>query len=101
MSQVIASMGEASAPRSGQAQVYCPNMRTAEITSSGGNQVMGLSAKYGEICTIMNNGTDTIWAHFGASPTAAVGTTHAIAPNTSRDFGPMEAGFDVAVINDS
>lgn len=101
MSQVLISMGEATAPRSGQAQVYPPNMRSAEITSSATSQAAGLSARYGEICRVINNGTDTIWVTFAASPVAAVLTTHAIAPNTASDFGPMEAGFDVAVINDS
>jgi len=101
MSQVIISMGDAIAPISGRASVYPAAMRSAEITSSGISQTAGLFAKYGEICTVLNNGAETIWAIFGASPVAAVLTTHALAPGERLDVGPMEAGFDVAVINDS
>lgn len=101
MSQVIVEMGYAASAGAGKANVYPANMRSAEITSSATSQQASLTADLGEICTIANNGADTIWVKFGSNPTAAVTDASVIPPNTTRDFGPLELGAMVAVINDS
>ena len=104
MSQVIVEFGRANAAqpgRSSDASVYDPFPQSEEITSSGTSQATTMTADAHDVAIVINNGTDAIWVDFAASPTAAVGTTVFIAPNTQRDFGPIGKGMKAAVINDS
>lgn len=72
-----------------------------EITSSGTSQATTITAQDGYFVTVINNGTDDIWAAIGASPTAAVEAGRFIPANSRRDFGGLAYGDKIAVINDS
>ena len=94
--QVAASSGARDTP------VSLYSAAVEELTSAAGavttTAVTPLEAKE-NVVTVINNGTDTIWVSFGA--VAVSGTGRPVAPNTTRDFGNVPAGFSVSVINDS
>lgn len=103
MSQVIIEFGEVAPSSPGQdSPVLHHAVTSEEITSSGTSQATTASATSdNSIASIVNIGSDVIWVSIGASPTAAVGAKSVIAANERRDFGGLQKGHVVAVINDS
>lgn len=103
MSQVIVRMGAVpSHTVGGNAPVMVAStVRSEEVTSSGTAQSTTLTARKGDCVTIQNNGSETIWAAIGASPTAAVANVACIMPNTQDSFSGLSEGDKVSVINDS
>jgi hypothetical protein len=103
MGQAVVEFGKIGAPsrHNGGGDVFDAGGQSEEVTTSGTSAATTMTAKVGDVCVIVNNSDAMIWATFGASPTAAVGTTHAILSKTSRTFGPMGAGFKAALIDDS
>lgn len=104
MPQVIVEFGRSMAPQPGRstdAPVYDPFPQVEEVTSSGTSQATTIAAKAHDVAAIMNAGTTPVWAAFGTSPTAAVGSGVFIPANTVRDFGPIGAGMKAAIIDDS
>lgn len=71
-----------------------------DFTSSATSQASTITADVGEIwevCALDGN----IWVTFGASPTAAVGTTYLIPSGITRHFAATTNGEKIAVIDDS
>lgn len=102
MAQVIVEFGPAMAPQVGKsaaAPVFSPFAQTEEVTSSGTSAATTMTAVEYDVASIYSSGN--VWVTFGASPTAAVGTTSFIAAGTRRDFGPLGVGMKCAVIDDS
>lgn len=87
------------------AQVYAPTGRMEKVVSTVSSLKTQIASTYDwEICTVLNDGTDTIIVQFGLDPTAAAATASAnnlavLAPGERRDFGPMLTGSRGAVIN--
>lgn len=81
---------------------YAPyGATTEEKTTSGTAGSTTATSAEGDFARITNNSTTLVWAATGTAPTAAVGTTFAIAPNSTLDLGPLPAGHKVSVIDDS
>lgn len=103
MSQVIIEFGRNCPSSSGtDSPVYHFTGTAEEIASTGSSQETTASTTEDamtSVITVHNNGDDTIWVAFGED--AAVETGKLIRPNTSRDFGGMDAGTTVSVVNDS
>ena len=72
-----------------------------DITTSGTSQTLTGSAPVDCICVVEAWGSGSAWVTFGATPTAAVGTTHLITAPDTRTFGGIKAGWKAAVIDDS
>ena len=97
MSQVIVEIG--TVPVTGRASLFPATGVAEEITSSGTAQATTAVGSLGQVCAIINNGTDALWVAFGE--TAAVETGHFIMPNTVREFQFDGTNQAVSVINDS
>lgn len=50
------------------------------------------------VCEVTNNGPDDAWITFGASPTAAAGTTHFLPADRARSF-VIQKGDKGAALN--
>ena len=103
MAQVFVRFGRGGAPSQagGVSQVFDAYPQVEELSSSGTSAATTITAKKGDVARVTNNGTGTIWVTFGASPTAAVETTHPIGPGLTEDLGPIGEGQKCAVIDDS
>lgn len=75
--------------------------KVEELATSGTHARSTVTADAGDYARIVNNSSGLVWVTFAATPTAAVGTTYAIPPNTAADFGPLLAGDKASVIDDS
>lgn len=99
MSQVIIEIGEAYS--AGTSSVHSASGFVAEeITSSGTAQSTTISGAQGTVAFVSNNGSDAIWVRFDGED-AAVAAGRFLAPNASREFGPLIGPVTVSVINDS
>lgn len=104
MGQVIVEFGAANASSAqGDTPIFETNGAvTEEVTTSGTAAATTAVAPIANaVCVIANNSTNLVWAAFGSAPTAAVGTTHAILPNTARSLGGIPKGWKVSLIDDS
>ena len=73
-----------------------------DITSSGTSQATSITAPNDDCMVCVESiGSGDVWVKIGASPTAAVGSDHAIAAGQVRYFAGVSAGDAVAVIDDS
>lgn len=68
------------------------------ITSSGASQASTITAQRGEKCQITVSGGD-VYVAFGASPTASAGNDDLISAGSTREFGFLETGWKVALID--
>lgn len=83
----------------GIAPVVAAVPRAAEdITSSGTSQASAITAQRGEKCQITASG-GAIWVKFGSAPTASAGNDHLITDGSTREFGFLETGWKVALID--
>lgn len=104
MAQITISFGKGGAPSNagGVSQVFDAYAQTEEVTSSGTSAATTITANKHDVARVTNHdASQMVWVTFGASPTAAVGTTHAIAPGSTQDLGPIGEGHKAAVIDDS
>jgi hypothetical protein len=100
MGQVLVTYGKVDNRRA--VPVWAPyGASSEEKTTSGTAGSTTAVASLGDYVRISNNSSTLVWAAIGQSPTAAVGTTFAVLPNTSIDLGPLAAGDKVSVIDDS
>lgn len=95
--QVIIEMG----PCDAEGNLIAEQVRSEEETSGGVSTATTITTARDDCIVIHNNQAGVIWAAFGVSPTAAVGTTVCIPANTSRTFRATQGGLKVAVIDDS
>ena len=106
MSQVIVTFLTQTGEASNGAEAVAPRFQGAvseEITSSGTSQptTAASTASQGRgFVRIVNAGSDKIWVHAAAAPTAIVLTTHMLAGNTEAIFS-VNNGDKIAVINDT
>ncbi|MEL6361712.1 MAG: hypothetical protein AAFR21_11560 [Pseudomonadota bacterium] len=99
MGQAIVTMGGARRP-AGSPIFRASGAQTQEINTSGTSQATTIEADREDIAIVINNSSALIWAEFGPNPIAAVGTTHAILPNSSAAFDVGE-GDRCALIDDN
>lgn len=69
------------------------------ITSSGASQQSTNSVPATPSVCVVTSAGGAVWVAFGANPTAAAGTAHLIPDGATREFGRLQAGWKVAVIN--
>ncbi len=101
MAQVIIVFGKAGAPsQNGGMPVFEPGGQSEEVTSSGTSGATTMTANAFDVARVTAS-TGNVWVEFGASPTAAVGTTHFILAGQTLEFGPLGLDFKCAVIDDS
>lgn len=104
MGQVVIEYGLANASsQQGPAPIFEANGAVSEeVTTSGTAASTTATAPFrNSVCVIMNNSSTAVWVAFGASPTAAVGTTHFVLPNSIREIGGISKGWKASVIDDS
>ena len=70
------------------------------ITSSGTSQATTITTRRGQICSVTASGGN-VWVTAAGTPTASAGTTHLVPDGATRDFGFLEDGWRIAVIDAS
>ncbi len=85
-------------PMQGIAQVISAESTAAEaMTSSGTSAQSTATASVNDICRVITDGA--IWIAFGDNPTAVAGSGHYIPANAGFDYGNLQHGWKVAVID--
>lgn len=69
-----------------------------DITSSAASQQSTITSQRGQMCQITASG-GAVWVKFGANPTASAGNDHLIIDGSTREFGFLETGWKVALID--
>ena len=104
MAQVTVRFGKggSASGAGGVAQTFDAYPQAEEITSSGTSAASTITAKANDVARVTNHdASQLVWVTFAETPTAAVGTTHPIAPGATEDLGPIGEGQKMAVIDDS
>ena len=104
MAQITVRFGRGGAPSQagGVSQVFDAYAQVEELSSSGTSAATTITATKHDVARVTNHdASQLVWVTFGASPTAAVGTTHPIAPGATEDLGAIGEGHKMAVIDDS
>jgi hypothetical protein len=107
MAQVIVEFGRVggggnfTAGNTGAAVMLGAGITGEEVTTSGTSAATTATSSVGDFVSIYNAGTSVVWGRIGESPTAAVGQDFCIGPEERREFGPLPAGYAVALIDDS
>lgn len=69
-----------------------------DLTSSASSQQSTITSKRGQVCQITASG-GAIWAKFGTNPTASAGNDHLIPDGSTREFGFLQDGYKVAILD--